>query len=229
MNCQEIKDLLAAKDNEIKLRNEKTYEYFDLVKDDVVDLLIKAHIDDEFKSEFYRVHEREVMEILYKKLGFDLAFFHWNYRYDSAWDSEYFSINNFEPFCAHSSHIRILCTENGIVSQELKDNLNEIKKEHEKVRDSFDYKMFGNLLVDYIKRKGFKQQVIIGQRSGREFKEFAFRIKRSQLENNCCESGSNIGFSKDEDVPSMENVIIGGVVAVIVIILGFLILLNLSP
>ncbi len=34
MNCQEIKDLLAAKDNEIKLRNEKTYEYFDLVKDE---------------------------------------------------------------------------------------------------------------------------------------------------------------------------------------------------
>ncbi len=56
----------------------------------MVDLLIKAHIDDEFKSEFYRVHEREVMEILYKKLGFDLAFFHWNYRYDGAWDSEYF-------------------------------------------------------------------------------------------------------------------------------------------
>ncbi len=48
--------------------------------------------------------------------------------HDGAWDSEYFSINNFEPFCAHSSHIRILCTENGIVSQELKDNLNKIKK-----------------------------------------------------------------------------------------------------
>ncbi len=41
--------------------------------------------------------------------------------------------------------------------------------------------MFGNLLVDYIKRKGFKQQVIIGQRSGREFKGSPLELKDHSL------------------------------------------------
>ena len=50
MNCNKLKDKLSAKDAEIKARNENTIHYFNLIKDDVLDMFIDNAISSEFSD-----------------------------------------------------------------------------------------------------------------------------------------------------------------------------------
>lgn len=193
MNCQDIKDQLLKKDNEIAERKKKTYEYFDLVKDDVINYLIMEHINDEFKGGYHPVPEGSVMKILYKKLGVDTKFMKWHYMstiYFKSW-----TINNYR---ANPDLLTTTNEDDFLKFREVIDKSIEIN-------DGFDFEFFGSLLMKHIKSKGFEQEVIKSKITGDKYYYFCFGISRDKIENGCCDDGGSADFKEVvEDASAIE-------------------------
>lgn len=217
MDCKEIKSLLAEKDLEIKLRNEKTYEYFDLIKDDVIEYLIKEHIEDEFSGKYHYFHGRHLVGIIYNKLGIDNRYFTWSFW---SCDLEKINLNSYRPdpsYCAWKSD-----------NQELYEDFVKNVEKHKSLEGTYDFKLLGSLVINHIKKSGFQQEVIESRSTGRKTPYLAFKISRNALENNCCESQGNFSFNMahNDDVPSKEVVIVGIVAIAVLIVISFLFIFN---
>jgi hypothetical protein len=180
MNCQEIKNKLEEKDKQILERNEKNAEYFNLIKDDVVDKLIEAHINDEFKRDFYHFHELDIMGNLYSKLGINRKYIKIkcipiaNYAY-WYWDEDVYFTD-----CLY------------LDEKEIQD-INEMRKMFLDVKENLNHAMLKESLAYYIVAKGFKQRQYKFC-DGKVYYFNEFKITRSQLENNCCDSVSSYEF-----------------------------------
>jgi hypothetical protein len=212
MNCQDIKNKLAEKDKEVAERNAKTIEYFNLVKDDAVSILIDDHIQGEFSSDFYYLSEGSVMKVLYKRLGVNTILMSWD---SSLFIRSDWFMNMYKPrHLIYGSYCGAGCNED-----ELK-KMNDIEAISEYIKSSFDYQMFGKLIEQYLVSKGFKQKVSTS-RHGKKIKSCAFKISRNQIENGCCEKNGFIEFEDIKDNIKLEpfNVFIGVVFVIIVAII----------
>ena len=211
MKCDELKSLLAEKDADVKAKKDKAVEYFNLCKDWFIGELIKKHINDGFSGRSYDVSVCDIVKFIAKEQNIDT-------------DSQYFEKSN---YCTSTMRIRRNYLFSSIshncirpVSDaELKfiqdriENYNKI----DALLDGFDTNHFIQLLTQYAKSKGFKQDVTTGRYSDKKTYWFDFKITRSKLENKCCSSQVN------EDAPEYGAQYIALGIFIILAILGYMI------
>ncbi|QYC51712.1 hypothetical protein [Acinetobacter phage Abp95] len=205
MNCQEVKKLLADKDNEVKSKKEKSIEYFELIKEDILDLLIKKHIDSNFEYDSYSIYDSEFIEILLNKVDVNLS------KYDfKIWGLCTTSMTIHEDFLSMSSF-----------SMKDFNNSKNNERSRELFLSGFDSNYLINLIVNFLKKKGFEQRSGVNRFTDKKVYFFSFKITRQKLQSLCCDHS--------EQDPEKENQDLGIVLFGIVIfcLLAFLLMINL--
>lgn len=205
MNCQEVKKLLADKDNDVKSKKEKSIEYFELIKEDILDLLIKKHIDSNFEYDSYSIYDSEFIEILLNKVNINLS------KYDfKIWGLCTTSMTICENF---SSKYGLPMWN----SKSRKDN----KCSMDLFLSGFDSNYLINLIVNFLKKKGFKQRSGVNRFTDKRVYLFSFKITRQKLQSLCCDH--------NEQDPEKENQDLGIVLFGVMIfcLLAFLLMINL--
>lgn len=192
MNCKEIKAKLAVKDSEVKSKKMKAREYFDLIKFDVLDMLIDKHIETNFEYKDYSIHCHEIVGFLLKKIKIENV---------GVFDVECWSIctTNMEmsrstEFISHGS------------SQRYYEYMDFKRKAIDKFLSEFDSNYLINLIVDFLKSKGFKQSTGVHRFTDKKVYLFSFKISRSKLEKMYCH-GDEI-HSNENNYDSMVALIV---------------------
>lgn len=205
MNCQEIKKLLSDKDNEVKSKKEKSIEYFELIKEDILDLLIKKHIDSNFEYDSYSIYDSEFIEILLSKVDVNLS------KYDfKIWGMCTTSMTINENFSSMY----------GLPMNNFKNSKNN-EYSRELFLSEFDSNYLINLVVNFLKKKGFKQRSGVNRFTDKRVYLFSFKITRRQLQNLCCENNKQDSEKENQDL----GIVLFGVM--IFCLLAFLLMINL--
>lgn len=205
MNCQEVKKLLAEKDNEVKSKKEKSIEYFELIKEDILDLLIKKHIDSNFEYDSYSIYDSEFIEILLNKVDVNLS------KYDfKIWGLCTTSMTICEDFLSMSSF-----------SMEEFNNSKNNERSRELFLSGFDSNYLINLIVNFLKKKGFKQRSGVNRFTDKKVYFFSFKITRQKLQSLCCENDKQDSEKESQDL----GIVLFGVM--IFCLLAFLLMINL--
>ena len=177
MNCNKLKDKLSAKDAEIKARNENTIHYFNLIKDDVLDMFIDNAISSEFSDSGRGLHKECVIKIMAEKKDVD-AGVPFSYRFLS---SDFWDIDSYRK----------------------KYSLDGV--EHFQLIDIFgnmDFEKLKALLQNHLINNGFSY-LWITNIWGQRVKTNSFITSRKSLEKACCSNKDE--SKKDENVFSGES------------------------
>jgi hypothetical protein len=205
MNCQEIKKLLADKDNEVKSKKEKSIEYFELIKEDILDLLIKKHIDSNFEYDSYSIYDSEFIEILLNKVDINLS-----KHYFRIWGLCTTSMTIHEDFLSMSS----------LSVDDFKNSKNN-ECSGELFLSGFDSNYLINLVVNFLKKKGFEQRSGVNRFTDKKVYFFSFKITRQKLQSLCCENDKQDSEKESQDL----GIVLFGVM--IFCLLAFLLMINL--
>jgi len=204
MNCEELKKQLLEKDAQVKARTENTIKCFELIKDWVVDDLVKRTIDDEFSKCGHLLYSKDIYENLFSVLNIDTSLLRWDYMRESFWSR---CIIEEIYFCNDS-----------YAYQELDDyeKADIQMKNVSTFKVNFDRGLFEKLIVKHIRSFGFENKVIKNIHGQKVTTNF-FVISRERLENKCCVNPK----MEDDKRESSENIWSGILVLVAVAIIAF--------
>lgn len=188
MKCDELKKLLADKDQDVKEIKENTIAIFNDVKDLIVDDLINRTIKNEFRGR-EMIHSHTVYDIILDNAKIEHNLLReglFSFCGDHLLRKPYFSTMyiNRDDVCK---------------AVEQKEKVDEFFKK-------FDYELFSSMLKKYILSKGFEQQICTNIH-GQKFKSSFFITTRSQLENQCC--STKTVFRDEELNPDYFKAILG--------------------
>jgi len=211
MNCEELKKQLAEKDAQVKARTENTIKCFNLIKDWIVDDLIKRTIDDEFIEHGQLIYAKCVYREMFKKLDIDVSKLYW-------YEASIHTNNDLEYMSYITKGLAMMWSSDGRRGGYDCEDIESVNQ-YEAVRsfmENFDAKLFKHLIFKHVRDFGFWSESITN-RWGEKRKSNFLKISRERLENKCCGNPK----VEDEQRESSENIWSGILVVIAIAIIAF--------
>lgn len=200
MKCEDLKELLNSRDERNKITRENTIEYFNLIKDFVIDDFTKKSIDSNFCQSGHYINGREIYRKLFETKGIDTSGVRF-YGLVMDWQDEFKFIDPTTRMC---------------LDEDRSNKLREAEDALYSMFEYFDRELFKNLVENHLKSYGFRNVKIKNLR-GNMVETDAFYASRSTIEKICCHDAKP---SQAEDNEEKNNGVIFAVVILVIILMA---------